>query len=420
MAKVMITNGTVIDGYGDTPMPHTTVVVEDNLIRSVEPSADRDAAATAADEYTVIDATGKFVTPGMIDGHCHLSLHQGALEGVRYTSSAEFSTLWAARTLSQILRAGVTGVSVPGGKWFVDVTIRDAVASGLLAGPRIYCAGRALTPYGGIFDSAPTWENETPDDSVGLICNTPADYVREIRRQAKRKVDFIKLADDYWGDVQGISDEELQAAVGEAHRQNVKVAIHSRGSGSTKAAALAGVDWIFHDLATEEDLEAVAKRDIPIMPTFTAVYLAIEQGGPDRLREQLDVNLAALRMARDMGIEILVGTDTGNAAAYGHGLYHGYEAEILVREIGLTPMEALMANTRLNAKVMGLEGKVGAIRSGMLADLVVWDADPLADISTLHRPELVHSVIKDGAVLDLTQEGFLPLDHEPKRAILSR
>jgi imidazolonepropionase-like amidohydrolase len=419
MAKIVITNGTLIDGFGGHPVPNPGIVIEGNTIQKLGQAENAQHRGRA--DWTVIDATGQFITPGLIDGHVHLSSHQGALRGMPYTSSAEFSTLWTARSLPKILQAGFTSISVPGGKWFVDATVRDAVNSGLLLGPRIYCAARVLTPYGGIFDTVPPWENEAPDDSVAVLCNSVDEYVREVRRQAKRKVNFIKVADDYWGDVQGVSLTELQAVVGEAHRHNIKVAIHSRGSGSTRSAALAGVDWIFHaDLATREDLETVAERGIPIMPAFTQVYLLIEQGGPARLKEQLEINLEAIRMARDLGIELLVGTDSGNAAAFAYGKYHGWEAGILVREIGLTPMEALVASTRLNAKVVGLDGRVGAIAEGWLADVVLWDADPAADISVVSRPQHVKAVIKDGEVIDLTQEAFLPLDYEPGRAPVNR
>lgn len=416
MHGIWISGGTLIDGSGDEPVPNPGVLIEGNTIRALgAPAPDQMA------DYERIDATGRHITPGLIDGHVHLSSHQGALPGMRYTSSAEFATLWTARSLPKILRAGFTSISVPGGKWFVDATVRDAVEAGLLLGPRIFCAGRVLTPYGGIFDSVPPWEAKAPDDSIGVLCNTVDDYVREVRRQAKRKVDLIKVADDYWGDVQGISLEELTAVADEAHRQNLKVAIHSRGAGTTRTAALAGVDWIFHaDFATKEDLEVVAEKGVPIMPAFTQVYLLIEQGGPARLKEQLEINLEAIRMARSMGIEILSGTDSGNAAAWEYGRYHGWEAGILVREIGLTPMEALVANTRLNAKVVGLEGRVGVIAPGYLADVVVWDGDPVADISVIADPGRVAAVIKDGQSVDLASEAFLPLDQEPSRAVVNR
>jgi len=416
MDTMVISGGTLIDGLGGPPVPNPGILVEGNRIRSVGPDA-----AGLVDGATVVDANGRFITPGLIDGHVHLSIHQGALPGMPYTSSAEYSTLWAAHCLPKILRAGVTSISVPGGKWFVDATVRDAVDAGLLLGPRIFCGGRALSPYGGIFDSAPPWEAELPDDSVGVLCNSVDEYVREVRRQAKRKVNLIKIADDYWGDVQGVSLEELTAVVEEAHRQRIRVAIHSRGAGTTRTAALAGVDWIFHaDFATKNDLEVVAERKIPLMPVFTQVYLLIEQGAPARLKEQLEINLEAIRTARALGIEILVGTDSGNAAAFGHGLYHGWEAGILVKEIGLTPMEALVANTRLNAKVMGLDGEVGVIADGQLADIVVWAADPVADISVIADPRHVVAVIKDGRQIDLSSEAFVALEQEPQRAVLTR
>ena len=417
MSNLVIVNGTLIDGFGGPTVPNPGVVIAGNTIEAVG----AETTPRALEGHTVIDATGQYITPGLIDGHVHLSSHQAALRGMKYTSSAEFSTLWTAHVLPQILRAGFTSISVPGGKWFVDATVRDAVNAGLLLGPRIFCAARVLTPYGGIFDTVPPWEEEAPDDSVAVLCNSVDDYVREVRRQAKRKVNFIKVADDYWGDVQGISLAELSAVADEAHRHGLKVAIHSRGSGSTRSAALADVDWIFHaDLATTDDLQVVAERQVPIMPCFTQVYLLIEQGGPARLKEQLEINLEAIRTARELGIEILVGTDSGNAAAFRYGKYHGWEAGILVNEIGLTAMEALVANTRLNAKVVGLDGKVGALAEGMLADVVVWDADPLADIAVLSRPQHVKTVIKDGQVIDLSQEAFLPLDGEPERAIVNR
>lgn len=419
MADLLITGGTLIDGYGGDPVPNPGLLIEGHTIRSVG-SID-EAAFLSRPDCTRIDAAGQYITPGLIDGHVHLSSHQGALSGMPYTSSPEFSTLWTARCLPKILRAGFTSISVPGGKWFVDATVRDAVNAGLLLGPRIFCAGRVLTPFGGIFDTIPTWEDQAPDDSVGVLCNSVDDYVREVRRQCKRHVDLIKVADDYWGDVQGISLTELSAVVDEAHRHDARVAIHSRGAGSTRTAALAGVDWIFHaDLATKEDLEVVAERQIPIMPVFTQVYLLVEQGGPPRAGQQLEINIEVIRLARSMGIEILSGTDSGNLAAFDLGQHHGREAGILVREIGLTPMEALVANTRLNARVVGLAGRLGAIEKGMLADIVLWDADPLADISVISKPEHVRTVIKDGEVIDLTSEAFLPLEREPGRSPVNR
>lgn len=415
MGSLLISGGTLIDGLGGDPIANPGIRIEGPVIREL---GDTPEAIRESNGCTTIDATGRFITPGLIDGHVHLSMYQAALPGIRYTSSAEFSTLWSAHCLPAILRAGVTSISVPGGKWFVDVTLRDAVAAGLLLGPRIFCAGRALTPYGGIFDSSPPWETRNRADAVGVLCNGPDEYVREVRRQAKHYVNLIKVADDFWGDIQGVSLAELCATADEAHRHGIRVAIHSRGAGTTRTAALAGVDWIFHaDFATRADLEVVAEKQIPIMPAFTQCYLRVEQGQAPRQAEQLEINLEAIRLAKSMGIEILAGTDTGNDVAYEYGRYHGREAGILVREIGLSPMEALVVNTRLNARVVGLEGKVGVIAEGYLADVVVWDADPVADIDVIADPTHVATVIKDGQVVDLSSEAFVRLGHEPPKAV---
>jgi imidazolonepropionase-like amidohydrolase len=117
-----------------------------------------------------------------------------------------------------------------------------------------------------------------------------------------------------------------------------------------------------------------------------------------------------------MGIELLAGTDSGNAAAFEHGRYHGREAEILVKEIGMSPMEAIMSFTSRNAKVIGLDGQVGEIAAGKLADIIVWNRNPLDDIRVLQQPDLLAAVIKDGRLIDRSVVGFRPLEAEPGRA----
>lgn len=422
--RLLIKNGTLIDGTGAEPAPNHLIVVEGRSIAHVGPRDNSMRPETPDD--IVIDAKGKFILPGLIDSHCHISLHQGELPGVRYTSTAEFCTLWAARSVARVLHAGVTSIAVPGGKWFTDVTVREAVNGGLLQGPRMVVGGRALTNYGSIFDPDPFPSYEgTPDDTVGILCNTRDEFVVQTRKQCRRGVDLVKIADSYWGDMQSVADEEIQAVVDEAHRHHVKVVIHSRGSASTRAAAKAGVDLIYHaDLATDEDLDIVAEKRIPISPVFTGPWIACEYGdelgfNPEmqkRMREQLEFNYETIRKARKKGIEILSGSDTGNAAVFVHGRWHGKEAELFVKELGMTPMEAIVANTSKNADMVGLKDQVGIVAPGKLADVVVWDNDPIKDITVLQRPTEISVIIKDGKIVDREVEGFRHLKEEPKRA----
>src|SRR5262244_1376160 len=280
--RLLIKNGTLIDGSGRDPIANMLIVVERNRITHSGP-ADGSVRPETPDD-TVVDAAGNFIMPGLIDAHCHISLHQGALPGVKYTSSAEFCTLWAAYAIGRVLRAGVTSIAVPGGKWFTDVTVREAVECGLLEGPRMAVAGRALSNYGGIFDPDPYPAFEgTPADAAGVLCNTRDAFIRETRRQCKHGVNLIKIADSTWGDLQNVADDEITAVVDEAHRHNVKVTIHSRGSTSTRAAAKAGVDLIYHgDWANEADLDIVAKVGIPIPPVLTSPWIGVEHGGAGR------------------------------------------------------------------------------------------------------------------------------------------
>jgi imidazolonepropionase-like amidohydrolase len=427
-SRLLIKNGTLIDGSGREPAPNAFVVVEGNRISHIGPTEGSIRPENPAD--TMIDAAGKFILPGLIDAHCHISLHQGALPGVRYTSSAEFCTLWAAHAIGRVLRAGVTSIAVPGGKWFTDVTVREAVEGGLLEGPRMVVAGRALSNYGGIFDPDPYPAYEgTPNDAAGILCNTRDEFIRETRKQCKRGVDLIKIADSTWGDVQTVADDEIAAVVDEAHRHNVKVTIHSRGSTSTRAVAKAGVDLIYHgDWATEADLDIVAKAGIPIAPVLTSPWIGAEHGAAgrgsgervrDRLRTQLDTSFQMIRNARNRGIPILSGSDTGNASAFSHGRWHGKEAELFVKEIGMTPMQAIVANTNGNAAMINLAREVGVLAPGRLADIVIWDHDPLSDITVLQRPSEISVVIKDGRIVDREARSFRELAEEPPRARMS-
>lgn len=412
---VVIRNGTLIDGSGEPPVRNDAIVISGNRIKSLGalppdvPIEDR--------RVELIDASGQWIMPGLIDAHCHVSYGYPLIKGEgkgKGTTRPEFSTLKSARSVQKVLRAGVTSISVPGGTWFTDVGIRDAIKLGLMVGPRMYVAGRMIVTYGCIEDDEPSWEG-TPDHSIGKLCNTADEMVTEVRRQSKHGVNFIKMADSRSGESQMLAKEEIAAVVAEAHRRNLRVGIHSRGAGSTRAAAEAGVDWIIHaDLATDRDLEAVAKAGMPIIPTSTFLAMVVELGRKvgaeqvqldiNRMKRHFDLLCALMQKARKLGIKLLIGTDTGNNSFMPHGELHAKELEIFVKYGGYTPMEAIVAATRDNALAVGLEGQVGEIAAGRLADVIVLNKDPLADITVLQRRDHLSRVIKDGKVVDLDRE----------------
>ena len=163
------------------------------------------------------------------------------------------------------------------------------------------------------------------------------------------------------------------------------------------------------DLATEEDLYAVAEAGVRIMPTTTFLFEALEVGKEkgrsdgelDVIKRNVDNAMTVLQTARSLGVKVLCGTDTGNSPVMPYGTLHAHEAEIMVKFGGYTPMEAITAYTRDNAYSVGLEGELGVIDAGKLADVLILDADPLADITVLQGGKHLSTVIKDGRQVDL-------------------
>jgi imidazolonepropionase-like amidohydrolase len=409
----VIRNGTLIDGSGQAPTPNEALVVDGDRIRSIG-RLPGDIHLEDEKNVAVIDASGHWIMPGLIDAHTHLSYGYPHIRGEgrgRGPTRPELGVLKAGWSAQKVLRAGVTSLCVPGGTWFTDVGVRDAIKLGVMEGPRVHCAGRMIITYGSIEDDEPSWVG-TPDHGVGVLCNSASEMVTEVRRQCKHGVNFIKMADSRSGDVQTLATEEITAVVQEAHRRDARVAIHSRGAGSTRAAAEAGVDWIIHaDLATGADLDAVAEAGIPILPTMTFLATVIEASGRygqdviqmdvSRMKRHFDGLIRVVERARTLGIKILCGSDTGNNAFMPFGELHAKELEIFVSHCGFSPMEAIVAATRDNAFAVGLPNDVGVLATGRLADIIILKRNPLADIRVLAGGQHLAYVIKDGKVVNL-------------------
>ena len=407
---LVVRHGTLIDGNGGPPSQNDAIVVEGNRIRSVG-ALPGDLHLEDRDNVEVIDASGKWVMPGLMDGHCHLSFGNPPMPAVKVAAGAtspEFSTLRAAINAQRVLKSGVTSISSPGGTWFIDVAIREAIDAGFIEGPRVSCAGHFIVAWAGITDNAPHWMGN-PEHHIAKVCNSTEAMLTEVRRELKHGVDFIKIGDSPWGDFQAMSKEEMTAVVEEAHRRNAPVTIHSRGADSTRDAADAGVDWIIHaDLATDRDLEAVAQAGVPIMPSLTFMYNALEMGRDygmpeyvlDSVKYNIDHSGSVLEKCRKLGITMMCGTDAGNTPLNDYEFYHADEPEILVKQGGYTPMEAIVAFTKNTALTIGLDGELGTLEAGKLADLLILDADPVADITVLKGGRMISTIVKDGHVVD--------------------
>jgi imidazolonepropionase-like amidohydrolase len=408
MGRLVITNCDVIDGLGKPPNRAMDVVVEGNRIERVSP-AGRNGDAPADSAVTVIDGTGKTVMPGLIDAHCHMTYGESLTQEEQdIFTSVEGRTLRAAWNVQKVLAAGVTGISQPGGSYFIGVAVRDGIEAKRLTGPRMTSAGRYITTSNGLTDWYPD-DAGVVEGGIGIRCNTPDEMITEVRRQVKNGVDFIKLADSPYGEYQSFRDEELQLIADLAHQLKRRCTIHARGDAETKAAVEAGFDWVMHgNVMTEETVGLLAEKQTPLVPTLLLLENWAEHGHligaprfiSDACRRMLDRTFESLHIAHEAGVKFVVGTDTGFAMTP-YGEFHATELELLMKYAGLSELEAIQAGTSNAGIVLGLEGEVGAVAPGKLADLLVVDGDPSEDITVLQDKNRIETIVLDGEIVEV-------------------
>jgi imidazolonepropionase-like amidohydrolase len=411
MGRIVITSCDVIDGLGNPPSRGVDVVVEGTRIDQVIPSG-RNGDSAAGPDTIRIDGTGKTVMPGLIDAHCHMTYGESLTQEEQdIFTSVEGRTLRAAWNVQKVLAAGVTGISQPGGSYFIGVAVRDGIEAKRVKGPRMTSAGRYITTSNGLTDWYPD-DAGVVEGGIGIRCNTPDEMISEVRRQVKNGVDFIKLADSPYGEYQSFRDEELRAIADLAHQLKRRCTIHARGDAEMKAAVLAGFDWVMHgNLMTQETVDLLAERQTPLVPTLLLLENWAEHGRlmgaprfiADACRRMLDRTHESLHMAHEAGVKFVVGTDTGFAMTP-YGEFHATELELLMKYAGLSELEAIQAGTWNAGIVLNLEGEVGAVAPGMLADLLVVAGDPSEDIRVLQDRTRIETIVLDGEIVEIDRE----------------
>lgn len=404
---MLIEGATVIDGAGNPPRPDTPILVKGNRIAAVGSGATAEAVPRE-DRLEVIAAHGKTVMPGLIDAHCHISFgNTRTQEEQDLYTSVELRTLRSAVNAERVLRAGVTGFSQPGGSYYIGVGIREGIREGIINGPRVTTAGRFITTSNGISDFYPGTVG-VPESSIGILANKKDDMLAEVRRQVKAGVDLIKLADSPFGDYQAFTSEEMKAIGELVHQLNRRVTIHARGPAEVDASVAAGFDWIMHgNVMTDQTIERLAKSRTLLVPVLLLLANLADWGHlvgtpvaeRDGAARMLEKTADTLHRAHRAGVKFGVGTDTGFAVTP-YGEWHARELELMMEYAGLTEIEVIQAATKNNALVLGLEGDVGEVAPGMLADLLVVDGDPARDIRVLQDKGNLHTIIKDGLIVE--------------------
>ncbi|WP_062515677.1 amidohydrolase family protein [Halobacillus sp. KGW1] len=407
MSYKLIKNGTLLDGTGAEPIPDAVVLINGTKIEAVG----SDIHLPEDIEVEVIDADQGYILPGLIDTHVHMVME---LKDIGESLNEPFTLKFyqAIHYMKRTLDAGVTTIRDAG---FTDVGVKTAVEQGLVAGPRMQVSINPLTITGGHGDS---WRHSgidaTPKSYPGLpsgICDGPEQVRKKVREMLRAGADVIKvhatggvMSPTDHPEFTQFSEEELAIIVQEAtYRKGVKVMAHAQGAEGIKNAVKAGIHSIEHGIFLDDEaIELMLENGTYLVPTLLApvsVLEASEQNDdmPDfavqKAKEVIDIHKESIAKAYQAGVKIAMGTDAG-VMAHGTNL-----RELgLMCDIGMTPMEAITASTKVAAECMGWGDKLGTIESGKLADLIITKHNPLEDIRSLEDPDAIVTVMKDGVI----------------------
>ncbi|MFD1446230.1 metal-dependent hydrolase family protein [Oceanobacillus profundus] len=408
MGKTIIKNGLLIDGNGGEIQQGAIVVVEGNCIQYVGP----ESMYTADGNEAVLDAQGGTIMPGLIDTHVHMMLEFSPV-AKRLTTPFSFMYYQAAKYLEATLHAGITSVRDALG---ADLGVKKAIEEGLITGPRMQLSINALTITGGHGDGYTVSGIEMdllPSGYPGMPSGK-CDGVEEVRKKAREMLragaEVIKVhatggvtsATDHPEFTQ-FSQAELEAIVEEGKfRKGVKVMAHAQGAEGIKNAVRAGVHSIEHGIFLDDEaIELMLEKGTYLVPTLLApvgvLETAEEAGMPDtaveKSKEVIEIHKASIAKAYQAGVKIAMGTDAGVVK---HGI--NLRELGLMTEIGMSPMESIVASTKTAAECLGWENKVGTIEAGKLADIIIVKGNPLEDISSLADNDTIQIVMKDGKV----------------------
>jgi len=360
-------------------------------------------------DCAVIELSGCTLMPGLMDLHSHLFLHpynETSWDDQVLKETEAYRTARAVRHAEATLMAGFTTLRDLGteGADYADVSLKRAIEEGIVAGPRLFAAGRAIVATGSYGPARRNYRTDCCFPQGALEASGSDEVVRAVRLEAAHGADWIKLYGDYRTGPMGetrptLSQEELNAAVAAAHDLGRPVALHAMTDEAMRRAARAGVQTIEHGYGgSRETFALMRENNVAYLPTLTAPeaigeYFRGYVPGESDPTESMEMAASGFRNALEEGVTIGCGSDVG---VFAHGT--NLRELVWMTRLGMSPAQALLAATAVNAKILGSENELGSIKAGHLADLIAVSGPPADDISTIARPQFI---MKSGAILAL-------------------
>jgi imidazolonepropionase-like amidohydrolase len=394
--KKILTGATVLSCCDNNVRERVDILIENGIIVDI-------GHLNAEEESGVekIDLRGKTVIPGLIDAHVHINMTAGPdfFESVARETTTE-TVLRSVLNLKRILASGVTYIRDMGGFRYLDIELRDCLKRNLIDGPGMLASGKMITMTGG------------HGYHFGRECDGPYEVRKAAREQIKAGADVIKIMATGGIVTPGVepnsvqlSEEEIRAAVEEAHNAGKKSASHAQATVGISNAVRAGIDSIEHGVFLDDKvIDLMLERGTYFVPTLTPPVRILANANDHRMADYvvrktksiIEHHRRSFQRACEKGVRMCVGTDAGTPFNK-----HGdtvFEIKMMV-EYGMTPLEAIMAATKTNSELLGIDSTHGTLERGKAADFLILEGNPVHDITYLER---IEAVFKSGKKVEIS------------------
>lgn len=407
MSNIVFSNVQILECSGEQPF-NGEVLIQGNRIKSIAKGSDQ----VSRDNAEVINANGATLMPGLVESHAHVSFTNiSSLEALGDIPPEEH-TLLAMKFAKVFLDQGFTSLnSAAAAKPRLDVVIRNAINAGDIPGPRMLAATPELTVSGGLGDVR---LYHMYKDTFAIVCDGPDEFRRVSREMCREGVDTLKInpsGDEFVPFAKAnqtvMNDAEVAAVCEVARSRNKRVAAHARSAESVKMSLRNGVEIIYHATLCDEearDMLEEHKDRVFVSPTVGITHTTLHEAGDWGvtyevatdlgLKRELEIAAENMRDLKKRGVRILPGGDYG--FAWNPIGTNARDLEHFINYFGYTPMEAIIAATKLGGEIMMMGDELGMVKEGYLADLLLVDGDPLQDVSILQDRHRLLMIMKDG------------------------